>query len=165
MRYLSLLLLAAIPAFAADLPEQAARGKDLFRLKSASGVACVTCHKVADEGAAIGPDLAIMGRLAPRAILTAILSTRTVNVKEISLPPGRTYPAIQSGDKWFDLSKTPPAEVTPTAAQISAARDNATWVHPPESRGLTRQQLADIIGYLRFVYLKDTKEIKPADLQ
>jgi len=44
------------------------------------------------------------------------------------------------------------------------ARDNANWKHPPESRGLAKEQLADLIAYLRFALLGDTKGGDAKDL-
>lgn len=164
MRYLSLILILPLAAFAADPPDQVKRGKEVFDLKSSSGLACSTCHQVAGEGTAIGPDLAVMGRLSPRAIVTAILATRTQYVRDLTTKTGRGYPVIKSGEKFYDLSKNPPALVTPSAGEYNSAKDNAEWKHPPESRGLTKQQLADVIAFLRFSFLGDTKPVNPAEL-
>jgi len=76
MRYLPYFLILSLAAFAADPPEQAKRGKELFALKSASGFACFTCHQLDGEGLAVGPDLKTMGRLHPRAVAMGILATR-----------------------------------------------------------------------------------------
>lgn len=166
MRYLSTSLLFLLPAalMGADLPEQAKRGKELFNLKSSAGYACSTCHELGGEGVAVGPDLKSMGRLHPRAVVMGILATRTQYVVEVSPKGGAAYPAIQSGETYYDLSKNPPATVKPTPGEIKGARDNATWKHPPESRGLTKQQLADVVAYIRFVTTGDTKGVDVKDI-
>lgn len=165
MRYLSYILILSTAAFAADPPEQAKRGKELFGLKSAAGYACTTCHQLEDQGTAVGPDLKTMGRLHPRAVVMGIVATRTQYVQELKPAKSGTIPVIKSGEIYFDLSKNPPTEVTVTAAELKAARDNADWKHPAESRGLTREQLADLIAYIRFATFGDTKGVDPKDLQ
>lgn len=164
MRYLPFALTLSVAAFAADLSDQAKRGKEVFSLKSASGVACSTCHQLEGQGKAIGPDLKQIGQLHPRAIVTAILATRTQYVQEITLHTGRPFPAIKSGEVYFDLSKTPPAELTTAASAFKGVKDNGSWKHPAESRGLTKDQLADVIAYIRFATSGDTKGVDPKDL-
>jgi hypothetical protein len=164
MRYLSYILILPIAAIAAEPTEQAKRGKEMFNLKSATGVACSSCHQVAGEGTPVGPDLKTLGRLAPRAVMTGIMATRTQYVREITTASGKSFPAIKSGETYYDLSKTPPAPVTLSAGDIRSAKDNVQWKHPPESRGLTKQQLADVIAYMRFAFLGDTKGVAASEI-
>ena len=164
MRYLSYFLILPLAAFAADPPEQAKRGKELFNLKTSTGLACSTCHLLGGEGTAIGPDLKTFGRLAPRAVVIGILATRTQYVRAITPIKGTTFPVIQSGETYYDLSKTPPAPVKLSESDLKSAKDNGDWKHPPESRGLTKDQLADLIAYLRFATTGDTKGVSPSDI-
>lgn len=164
MRCLTLVLTFSLAAFAADPPEQAKRGKELFALKSAAGFACSTCHQLEGQGAAVGPDLKTLGRLHPRAVIMGILATRTQYVREISPTVGKSFPAILSGEDYFDLSKNPPLKVTLSPAEIKGARDNGEWKHPPEYRGLKREQLADLIAYIRFATFGDTKGVALSDI-
>ncbi len=164
MRHLPDFLILSFAAFAADPPEQAKRGKELFALKSASGLACATCHQLEDLGLAVGPDLKTMGRLHLRAVVMGILATRTQCVKEISPTMGKAFPAVKSGDDYFDLSKNPQAKVTLSPSEIKSAKDNGNWKHPPESRGLNREQLANLIAYIRFVTFGDTKGVPVSDI-
>jgi len=159
-----LLLLLTLPAFTADPPEQAKRGKELFNLKSSTGYACATCHAVGGEGMAVGPDLKTIAPLHPRAVVMGILATRTQYVKAISQSKTKTLPVIQSGDTYYDLSKNPPAPLNLLPEELQQARDNAAWKHPPESRGLAKEQMADLIAYLRFALLGDTKGVDAKDL-
>ena len=164
MRYLSCIFILSIAAFAVDPPEQAKRGKELFGLKSQAGFACSTCHQLDGQGTAVGPDLKNMGRLHPRAVVMGILATRTQYVQEVKPAKGGAIPVIKSGENYFDLSKNPPAQVALTADDIKAARDNADWKHPAEARGLTREQLADLIAYIRFATFGDTKGVDLKDI-
>lgn len=164
MRSLLIVLIPTLVAFAADPPDQAKRGKELFSLKSASGYACSTCHELAGEGTAVGPDLRNMSRLHPRAVVMGILATRTQYVQEVTLLGGRSFPAIKSGEAYYDLSKNPPAKVEMKASDFKGGKDNATWKHPPESRGLTKDQLADLIAYVRFASYGDVKGVDPKDI-
>jgi len=164
LRYLSYILMLPLASLCAEPTAQAKRGKELFHLKSATGVACSSCHQVAGEGTAIGPDLKTLGRLSPRAVMTGIMASRTHSVREITTTSGKSFPSIQSSEIYYDLSKTPPAAITLSAGDIKSARDNALWKHPPESRGLTKQQLADIIAYLRFAFLGDTKGVAAREI-
>jgi len=164
MRYLPYFLILSLAAFAADPPEQAKRGKELFALKSASGFACFTCHQLDGEGLAVGPDLKTMGRLHPRAVAMGILATRTQYVQEISPTTGKSFPAVKYGEDYFDLSKNPPAKVTLSPSEIKSAKDNGDWKHRPESRGLKREQFADLIAYIRFATFGDTKGVPVSDI-
>ncbi|MBY0505876.1 MAG: c-type cytochrome [Bryobacteraceae bacterium] len=159
-----MILAIALLALAADLPDQAIRGKELFNLKSATGYACTTCHAVAGEGTAVGPDLKTIAPLHPRAVVLGILATRTQYVKTVSQTKTKSFPMIQSGDIYYDLSKNPPAAVKLTPDEIQKARDNGSWKHPPESRGLTKEQLADLIAYLRFALAGDAKGVDAKEL-
>ncbi|MCX6593631.1 MAG: c-type cytochrome [Acidobacteria bacterium] len=164
-RYLPVVILTCSLGLAADPPEQAKRGEALFALKSASGYACTTCHQLGGQGTAVGPDLKTMSRLHPRAVVMAILATRTQSVIEVSPKGGKAFPAMKAGnDEYFDLNVNPPAKRALTAAEIRATRDNGDWKHPPESRGLTKEQLADLIAYIRFASFGDTKGVDPADI-
>lgn len=77
---------------------------------------------------------------------------------------GKSFPAIKSGAEYFDLSKNPPAQVNLSPTEIKSAKDNGNWKHPPESRGLKREQLADIIAYIRFATFGDTKGVELKDI-
>ena len=69
-------LLIAGCALAADVkpPAQAARGQAFF-LDETNAKHCGTCHSLAKQGTAVGPDLSKLARLGPRAILMAVRAT------------------------------------------------------------------------------------------
>jgi hypothetical protein len=42
---------------------------------------------------------------------------------------------------------------------------NDKWKHPPTSAGYSTQELADIIGFLRWAATGDSKEVKVDDIE
>jgi mono/diheme cytochrome c family protein len=157
------------PAAAFTGPPQAKRGYSLFHEASGSAK-CGSCHLLAGQGAAVGPDLARLARLAPRGLVTAILASRTQYVVEVKLKAGGSFPAMRVNQdanalELYDLSAAPPAKRTVNRADIGALVDNTAWKHPPESANLTHEQLADIIAYIRYAAYGDRTGVKAADLE
>jgi hypothetical protein len=151
------------------LPAQAARGKAIFFDESRS-TKCATCHQMEKAGNSIAPDLTRIARISPKALEISILSTRTVYVKEIELKIKRKFPALIQSETTrdvvlYNLSRIPPEKMVVEKMAIQAIRDNGTWVHPPESTGYTRDQLADVIAYIRFAAFGDTKGVDLAEIQ
>jgi len=149
-------------------PPQAKRGYELF-FKAADGVSCSACHAMKGKGTPAGPDLTKIAYLNPKAIVMAIFSSRTMYVQEFKLQTGDTFPAMKAGEqgdvvKLYDLSKTPPQLREVKKAEIDSMRDNNTWKHPVESKGFSKEQLADVIGYIKFAGAGDRKEVKPSDI-
>ncbi len=169
MRRLIILAAFSVAAQAADMPAQAARGKTIF-LDTTKTTHCATCHELEGKGKAIGPNLTNIARISPKAISVAILASRTVYAKEVELKVKRKFPAMIVSEtaaevKLFDLSKTPPEEMTFAKTAIYSIKDNATWRHPPESTGYAKEQIADAIAYIRWVAFGDTKGVDPAEVK
>ncbi len=149
--------------------KQAERGRELF-LKSAKGTACGTCHAIAGVGNAVGPDLGRMASLvAPRGLVMAIQMTVTAYVPEVKGPDG-TFPGIQKqkqGDEIeiWDLGQAPPALRTLKSRQVISMSANRSWKHPPASAGYTSQELADIIGFLKWAAVGGRKEVSVAEVE
>ena len=151
---------------------QIQRGHDLF-LKSAKGTACATCHRMAGEGTAIGPDLTTMGSQGtPHVIVMTMRMTMTSYVQSFKTTDG-VFPGMlkekraDESDIW-DLSRMPPVLRTLPAKQILSVDRDQTWKHPPASVAYTSQELVDLIGFLRWAATGSTKEIKTdevADMQ
>ena len=159
------LVLGAGILAAQEPPQQAQRGMALFSEKK-----CVTCHKLGSSGTAIAPDLSTVARISPKAITIMIKSTRTEFVRSVKLKNGDTFPGMEvKGEggavRYFDLSKDPPEARNVEKADVAEVRDNEKWKHPPASAGLTDQQLADVIAYIRWVSYKDRKGVDPADVR
>src|SRR6516162_1806710 len=94
----------------AAVPSQTERGEALF-FDAQNG--CGNCHSLKGKGNAIGPDLTVMGRLAPAAVAMAARSTVTQYVQVVKLKSKESFPAItgKKDDKsvvLFNLSKMPP---------------------------------------------------------
>jgi mono/diheme cytochrome c family protein len=149
---------------AQTMPSQAQRGEKLF-FEAAEGMSCAVCHAVKDKGTAVGPDLRGIAGVPPRAIKIAILSSRTQYVQEITTKNRQTFPAMKKAEgEYFDLSKSPPESRKLPEADIASTKDNAEWKHPPESAEMENDQLADIIAYLKWVFLQDPRKVDPGSL-
>lgn len=154
---------------ASDIPAQAARGEELF-FQSAKPSACGMCHSLGGKGTAVGPDLMRWGRVAPRATAMAITSTITVDVVWVEPKAGDAFPAMKVSEEggntqFYDLGKMPPALLKLAAEEVRAVKPNATWKHPPSQAKHTPEQIADIIAFIRWAGAKDTKGVKPEDVQ
>src|SRR5579863_712938 len=94
---------------ATGMTEQQKRGHEVF-LHSTKGAACATCHALAGEGTAVGPDLTNLAAVAtPEGVRVAIESTQTVYVQAVKLSDS-TFPAMKVSEdstsvQYFDLSK------------------------------------------------------------
>jgi putative heme-binding domain-containing protein len=158
--------LAALAGAAhAQAPAQAERGRTLFVERG-----CPACHKFDGQGTAVGPDLKNIAALSPRAISIAIRSTRTQYVIAIKLKDGAEFPAMRvsqddAGMQVYDLSADPPALRKLERAAIETTRDNDSWKHPPAATGMSAEQMADVIAYIRWIALRDKKGVDPEDVQ
>ena len=148
---------------------QTGRGRELF-LKSPKGIACGTCHTMAGVGTAVGPDLTKMASLAtPRGLVAVMQMAMTSNVEEVKTAAG-TFPGIQKqkqGDEFeiWDLSQTPPVLRKLTSKDILSMTRDQHWKHPPTTAEYTSQELADIVGFLRWAATGSQREIKVADIE
>jgi len=150
------------------LTPQAQRGQALFQ-KSPKGVACGTCHTLGGIGTAVGPDLTRLSSAAsPRGLVMAIEMTMTAYVQHVKTAKGE-FPGIQKqkmGDTFeiWDLSKLPPVLRTFSSSEIFSMRGNEKWVHPPAAAHYNRQEMADIVGFLKFASNGGQKEVTAAEL-
>jgi mono/diheme cytochrome c family protein len=154
---------------APDTPAQAARGEELF-FQSVKPSACGMCHSLGGKGTAVGPDLTRWGRVAPRATAMAITSTITVDVVWVEPKAGVAFPAMKLSEEggitqFYDLGKMPPALLKLAAAEVRAVKPNVTWKHPPSLVKHTPEEIADMIAFIRWAGAKDSKGVKPEDIQ
>ena len=158
----------AAPAVAQEAkapPEQAGRGQTLFY----GDAKCGTCHALKGRGTAVGPDLKGIARLSPRGIAMAVRSTRTQYVQAVKVKGNGEFPGMKSSEdaqtvQFYDVSANPP-ELKKLAKSEFTATDNQTWKHPPSTAGLTNEQMADIIAFVRWASFNDKKEIDPSEVQ
>jgi mono/diheme cytochrome c family protein len=176
---LSIALVLSIPAFsvaAADLKQpptaQIQRGHDFF-MKTQKGTACSTCHQMAGEGTAVGPDLTTMGSMGTVHVIVLTMRMSMTNYVQSFKTAAGTFPGMlkekqpDQSEIW-DLSQTPPALRKLPNSQILSVQRDQTWKHPPASVEYTPQELADLIGFLRWAATGSVKEVKAseaADLQ
>ena len=170
MRRIAMAAGLASALLAAEMPEQAKRGSGLFFEGGSKGLPCATCHQLDGKGTAAGPDLKNIAVVGPRAIVTAILATRTAYVQEVEVRTGKKHTVIQQRETpdaiyYYDLGAAKPVELTLKKADIKRVKDNATWKHPPESYGYTDQELADVIAYIKFTTRGSTDPIAAADVK
>ena len=153
----------------APLPAQVQRGQDLF-LKSPKGIACGTCHTLAGVGTAVGPDLKVLGSaVGPHGLVMAMHMTMTAYVQEVQLGSGITYPGMlkgKQGDEMeiWDLSQTPPVLRKVSSKEVTAMKGNTTWKHPPATTEYTDQEVADIVGFIKWAATGATKVVKVEDV-
>jgi putative heme-binding domain-containing protein len=148
---------------AAEIPQQAGRGKALFAEKK-----CSNCHKLGDNGTAVGPDLTTIARLSPKAIRVMLTATRTAYVVSVKQKGGSVFPAMKvsdDGTKFYDLSQDPPAIQTLEKSQIAAITDNEKWMHPATVAKLEDSQIADLVAFIKFASFGDKKGVSPDDVK
>ncbi len=151
----------------AAVPSQTERGEALF-FDAQTG--CGNCHALKGKGTAVGPDLTLMGRLAPAAIAMAARSTVTQYVQVAKLKAGGSFPSI-TGTKddskvvLFDLSKMPPVKHEVAPAEIASMGSNDGWKHPPAANKISNEALADIVSYIKYAATGSKKPIAPDDVR
>ena len=147
---------------------QSLRGRELF-LKSPKGTACATCHNMDGVGTSVGPDLTRLASVAtPHSMVATIKMTMTNEVQLVKTADGK-FPGIlkqKQGDdiEIWDLSKMPPVLQKLAAKQVVSMERDVVWRHPPALADYNAQELADIIGFLRWASTGSQKEIKAADV-
>jgi mono/diheme cytochrome c family protein len=148
---------------------QAQRGRELF-LKSPKGTACATCHFMDGVGTAVGPDLTRMASVGtPHVMVATIRMTMTNEVLLVKTAAGKFPGRLkqQQGDniEIWDLSKTPPELRKLSAKEVTSMDRDTVWQHPPALADYNAQELADIIGFLRWASTGATREIKASEVE
>ena len=170
--YLGAVLAAMLVPVAAQnktITKQAERGKELF-LKSPKGIACGNCHTMAGVGTEVGPDLKVLASVVPpRGLVAAIQMTMTERVQEVKTST-ETFPGLLKEKKGeeieiWQLDKTPPELRKFASKDVVSMNRTEKWKHPPATTEYTSQELADIIGFLKWAAIGQTKEVKVADVE
>jgi len=171
LKAISVAVILVVAATAQDkrpATAQSLRGRELF-LKSPKGTACATCHSMDGVGTSTGPDLTRLASVAtPHSMVATIKMTMTNEVQLVKTADGK-FPGIlkqKDGDdiEIWDLSKTPPVLRKLASKQIVSMERDVVWRHPPALADYNAQELADIIGFLRWASTGSQKEIKAADV-
>ena len=151
-------------------PAQVQRGQELFE-KSPKGIACATCHKVKGIGTAVAPDLlTLAGVVGSHGLVKTIQMASTEYVQDVKTADGKNFPGIQKqkqGEELqiWDLGQTPPVLRILASKDVTSMVRETKWKHPPTSAGYTSQELADIIGFLKYSANGAKTEIKIEDVE
>jgi putative membrane-bound dehydrogenase-like protein len=146
--------------FALDTPGDAGHGRTLFADPKA--LACTKCHKVGDEGGAVGPDLTGIGSKYARAeLIESVLypSAKIFSGYEpvvVATSDGRVVTGIlkSDDDQHLILQDAEAQTVTIPKSEIDERRTGEVSLMPNGlAEGLSKQDFADLIAYL--VSLKD----------
>ncbi len=153
-----------------ETSSQVDRGRKLFE-KSHKSLPCATCHSLDGIGREVAPDLRRLGAIVtPSDLMRTINMQRTVFVQEVRTSKGMVFPGIQrsiKGDMMsiWDLGLTPPMLRELKSAEVVSMRENVKWGHPPAEADYSAQELADIIGFIKFAASGQHREVTPADLK
>ena len=160
----------AIGVASAQIPAQAQRGQALFE-KSAKGVACANCHKIKNIGTAVAPDLMpLAAAVGSHGLVKTIQMQSTEYVQEVKTADGKTFPGLQKEKKGdqiqiWNLGEMPPALMTLQSSDVKSMTRDTKWKHPPTVAGYTSQELADIIGFLKWAANGSKTEVKISDVE
>ena len=163
--------IASIGLIAADdakMTAQGRRGRELF-LHSAKGTACATCHRMADVGMAVGPDLSMMaGNATVHSMVATMRMTMTNTVLLVKTANG-SFPAVlkqKEGDdsEYWDLSKLPPELHKLASKEILSTQRDTKWQHPPATVEYTPQEFADLIAFLQWAATGSQKEVRVSEI-
>ncbi len=132
-----------------------AKGREVFFSEKSK---CATCHRIGDKGGKIGPDLSAIGRIRrERDLLEAVLFPSKTFAREyepysIITENGKVVSGIISHET-ADTISIQQATGDPVVVQrneIEAMAPSAVSVMPQGlETGLSEQQLADLVAYLK----------------
>ncbi len=137
------------------LSGDATRGKALFF--ETAGVQCKNCHKIGDQGQALGPDLTLIGKKLDKAkLLENILEpSKTIEPQFVSHLVETTGGEVHTGllvrrtEAEVVLKKADGKEVSIPAAEVERSVPQQKSLMPDLLlRDLTPQQAADLLEYL-----------------
>jgi putative heme-binding domain-containing protein len=131
-----------------------AEGRAVFNLPQLS---CAVCHKLGDQGGALGPELTAVGAGLPVDLLVEAVLWPARQVKEgylattLKTSAGETLSGyVQTHDRDQVVIRDAASGATRTVAtsQIASRADAGTLMPPGLASSLTRQQLVDLIRFL-----------------
>jgi hypothetical protein len=131
---------------------------------------CGACHALNGRGVAVGPDLTIAARAAPREIAAAMRKRRPEHVVTAHMKDGDSFPAMvvmrASGSlKLLDLTAFPPVLRTFEPADIESIASRAEWTHDAFLKGIGPEQMADLVSYIRWIASGDSRPVSGDDLK
>jgi mono/diheme cytochrome c family protein len=160
----------SISAATAQAPTaQVQRGAALF-FNAAKDAYCGACHALDGRGTAVGPDLTKVANRTPREIAAATRKRRPEHVVTAHMKDGDSFPALavlqESGSvKLLDLTTFPPVLRTLEPAEIESIASRAEWTHDPFLKGIGPEQMADLVTYIRWIALGDSRPVSGEELK
>jgi putative heme-binding domain-containing protein len=127
------------------------RGREVFLQK------CASCHALDGQGHSVGPDLAALSDRSTTGLLTAILDpSRAIEPKyalyQALTHDGRVYSgvlAVENAAQIELIEQDNRRHVVPRAEIEELSSSDQSLMPEGLEKDLTRQQLADLIGYLQ----------------
>jgi len=103
-------------------------------------------------------------------LVKTIQMQSTEYVQDVKTADGKSFSGIQKqkqGDELqiWDMSQTPPVLRTLAAKDVTSMTRETKWKHPPTAAGYTSQELADIIGFLKWAATGSKTEVKIEDVE
>jgi len=153
----------AFAGFAKSAKGDAEHGRVLFA--DLKGLACVKCHAIGGQGGNVGPDLAGVGARYPREELIASVLNPSARIFPgyeplvVATADGRTLTGILKVDTpdGLELQDADGKRIRLEREDIEARKVSTVSLMPAGlAEGLTRQDFADLIGFL-----EGLKEDKP----
>jgi len=129
----------------------ASKGQALFRAAN-----CIACHRVGNEGKAVGPDLSAIGdRTSGESIINSILMPNQTVVegyalRTVSTRAGETYAGILAGetDKTLNLVQLNGEPLAIDKTTITSHESTHQSPMPPYEYVFTPSQLAELVAWL-----------------
>jgi putative heme-binding domain-containing protein len=130
------------------------KGEELFFNKD---LKCANCHKVADKGTALGPELTAIGKTRSRAELLESLLQPSVRIEaqfaayNVKTLDGRTFTGllVKRDDKQVVLKDAENKEISLAAADVESVSPSRLSLMPDGLlAGLTPQEAADLLDFL-----------------
>jgi len=125
---------------------------------------------IAGIGTAIGPDLTRMASVGTAHVMVATIKMQMTNEVMLVKTATEKFPGrikSQEGEKVevWDLSKMPPVLRTFSSKEVTYTDRDTEWHHPPALTDYNSQELADIIGFLRWASTGSQKEVKASEVE
>jgi putative heme-binding domain-containing protein len=129
------------------------RGEAIYKRES---LKCVSCHRIGDDGARVGPNLAAIGAASPLDYIIDSLVYPAKNVKEgfntlvVLTDDGQVVTGIQvsRSDEELVLRDAIGKEVKIPTADIDEESAGTSLMPAGLIDGLSREELADLVRYL-----------------
>lgn len=148
---------------ALELESSATNGRNIFRTK------CATCHRIGNDGHAVGPDLVSVTNKSPRDFLISILdpnreSQPNFHVYNVLTESGKVYSGIVTAENAnsITLLQAEGKKETVLRSNIDELISlNKSLMPERMEKEITPQQMADLLKFLQSLRKKSSTAGKP----